>query len=132
VISAGLDLRYCDRAYIDRQQQYCDLAAMELPPEMHMQLQRFVHQYLQLYDTLDWPEASVLRDSRAQSYLYEHMFRRLKFALPERYQLRVLKQLVQRLEESIVDPDQDVGAMSLFSRTPCCSDLLNVNFCRTP
>jgi len=79
---------------------------------MRTQLQRFVHQYLQLFDSLVWPDAHVLRDSRAQSYLYEQMFRQLKFAPPERYQLRVLKQLVQRLEDSIVNPDEDVGAVS--------------------
>lgn len=70
-------------------------------------------QYLQLIDpeelTLPCKELLKLPDTQAQ--IYNDMFdeSKTKYALPERYRLRVLKRLVKALEDAIEDPEEDVG-----------------------
>ncbi len=70
-------------------------------------------QYLQLLepDLLAIPGPDMLRRPEVQHLLYEEMFHseNLKFAPDSRYQLRVLKKVISRIESSIADPDQDVG-----------------------
>ena len=73
-------------------------------------------QYLQLLepDQLTLPPAVLLRRPEVQADMYETMFRKgcLPYPPPDRYRLRVLKTIVKRLEESVVEPDEDV-------RSPC-------------
>ncbi len=70
-------------------------------------------QYLQLLEPelLAIPGPEMLRRPEVQHLLYENMFHpeHLKFAPDSRYQLRVLKKLISRIESSIADPDEDVG-----------------------
>jgi hypothetical protein len=76
------------------------------------QLQLFRRQYLQLLepDFLAWPQPQLLRHGDAQAWLFKHMFDESRNAQlpPERYQLRVLRPLVARIEKAIQDPDEDV------------------------
>lgn len=79
------------------------------------QLRLLRRQYLQLFepDFLAWPNPQLLRRADAQAWLFKHLFdedrnRRLP---PERYQLRVLRPLIARIEKSIEDPDEDVGGI---------------------
>lgn len=69
-------------------------------------------QYLQLIDPeqLTLPTKELLRSSEIQAQIYHAMFDDsvLKFAPPERYRLRVLKRLVNAIEEAILDPEEDV------------------------
>lgn len=69
-------------------------------------------QYLQLFepDFLAWPHAQLLRRGDAQAWLFKHMFDESRNARlpPERYQLRVLRPLLSRIEKAIQDPDEDV------------------------
>ena len=69
-------------------------------------------QYLQLIDPeqLTLPTKELLRSSVIQAQIYHSMFDDsvLKFAPPERYRLRVLKRLVNAVEDAIVDPEEDV------------------------
>jgi hypothetical protein len=73
-------------------------------------------QYFQLLDprSLAWPDENTLKQSTSQRWLYENLFAQGgQFPLPpDRYQLRVLKILVNKLEVAATDPDEDVGLPS--------------------
>jgi hypothetical protein len=74
---------------------------------------RFKNQYLQQLSPQDlsYPPLDVLRRESTQQQLWTSIFCEdaLNYPPPERYEARVLKELLQRIEESIVDPDEDVG-----------------------
>lgn len=69
-------------------------------------------QYLQLIgpEQLTLPKKELLRSPEIQAQIYHSMFDDsvLSFAPPERYRLRVLKRLVNAIEEAILDPEEDV------------------------
>ena len=71
-------------------------------------------QYLQLLDPekLSIPPPELIRLPHVQAQIYETMFRDgcLPFSPPDRYKLRVLKKLVQQMEDAIIDPEEDVGS----------------------
>ncbi|KAF3351078.1 hypothetical protein VDGL01_05594 [Verticillium dahliae] len=71
------------------------------------QVNRFCRQFLQLERDLDYPEGPVLRQEGTQKAIYEQLFSPdgPSYSPPVRYQLRVLKELVQRVESSIEDWD---------------------------
>lgn len=83
------------------------------------QLELLRRQYLQLLnpEQLCLPAADLIRLPFVQAQIYETMFRdiRLSFSPPDRYKLRVLKMLVQRMEDAIADPEEDVGSPVLSS-----------------
>ena len=85
---------------------------MGISPDTAVQLRILQRQYLQLVDPsqLRWPDAQVLKDPEVQSWIFSHMFDEssVKSPPPERYQLRILKLLISKLERSIVDPEEDV------------------------
>ena len=85
---------------------------------MDSQLLLFRRQYLQLFepDFLAWPPKQLLRDPDVQVWLYQKLFDvELNPRLPpERYQVRVLKPLLAKIEQSIVDPEEDVGAVDVI------------------
>ena len=76
-------------------------------------LERFRRQFFQLIDPqeLTWPPKLLLKASESQEWLYEHLFSQdaINYPPPRRYQLRVLKQLLKIIEESVDDPEEDVG-----------------------
>lgn len=80
---------------------------------MDPQILLFRRQYLQLFqpDFLSWPPKELLRDVGVQTWLYNNLFNNEKYPrLPsERYQLRVLKPLLSKIEQSIENPEEDVG-----------------------
>ena len=85
---------------------------------MDPQLLLFRRQYLQLFepDFLAWPPRQLLRDPDVQVWLCQKLFNteenpRLP---PERYQVRVLKSLLAKIEQSIVDPEEDVGILDMI------------------
>ncbi|KAF6827158.1 hypothetical protein CPLU01_09231 [Colletotrichum plurivorum] len=69
---------------------------------------RFCNQYLQLEPTLDYPPGHVIREAEAQGVIYKKLFsdEGPRYPPPARYRLRVLKELVARIESSIEDWDQ--------------------------
>ncbi|KAK5127965.1 hypothetical protein LTR85_005082 [Meristemomyces frigidus] len=78
---------------------------------MDSQLLLFRRQYYQLVepDFLAWPPKQLLRDAGVQAWLYKKLFDadgndRLP---PARYQLRVLKPLLAKIEQAIEDPEED-------------------------
>jgi hypothetical protein len=82
-------------------------------------LNLFRRQYIQLYnpDSLAFPGPDDLRNESFQNLLYESMFKPGVLAYPpkDRYQLRVLKELVLRVEQSIMNPEEDVCRVSHIS-----------------
>jgi hypothetical protein len=84
------------------------MADTAIIPQLHI-LQR---QYFQLVEPhqLTWPEAATLKSYDVQAWLFGNMFdvEQIKSPPPERYQLRVLKLLVSKLERAIEDPEEDV------------------------
>ena len=70
-------------------------------------------QYLQLIDPNDLaiPSSEALRSPDLQGTLYNTMFNRinLPFSPLVRYQFRVLKKVVNAIEQAIADPEEDVG-----------------------
>ncbi|KAI0179412.1 putative methyltransferase-domain-containing protein [Hypoxylon sp. FL1284] len=70
-------------------------------------INRFCRQYLQLERDLDYPPADFLREAEVQDDLYRSIFAEdaLPYPPPRRYQLRVLKELMSRIESSIEDWD---------------------------
>lgn len=80
---------------------------------------RFCHQVLQLEQELDYPPPEVLRQAETQSLLYLRLFSEADdgpcYAPPTRYQVRVLKDLIRKIESSIEDWDTHVSTMSADS-----------------
>lgn len=81
-------------------------------------VQLLKRQYLQLLDPeqLSLPPPDVIRLPYVQAQIYKTMFREgcLPFSPPDRYKLRVLKMLVQRMEAAIADLEEDVGSPILL------------------
>jgi len=80
---------------------------------MDPQLVLFHRQYLQLVepDFLTWPPQQLLRAPDVQTWLYRRLFDPERNARlpPARYQLRVVKPLLAKVEAAIEDPEEDVS-----------------------
>merc|ERR1712093_61479 len=71
------------------------------------QLDRFCRQYLQVTLGLDYPTEEHLRNDAFQQSIYSRLFSDdVQYTPPPRYQLRVLKELMKRIEASIQDWDE--------------------------
>ncbi|KAK6067102.1 hypothetical protein SCUP515_10306 [Seiridium cupressi] len=84
---------------------------------------RFCRQYLQLERDLDFPDSSLLREEHIQAALYNQLFAdgAVAYPLPPRYRLRVLKEMMSRIETSIEDWEQHGVSDDLME---CLSELL--------
>ncbi|KAH9832701.1 putative nicotinamide n-methyltransferase protein [Teratosphaeria destructans] len=86
---------------------------------MDPQLLLFRRQYLQLLEPnfLAWPPKQLLKDPDVQSWLYKRLFdsETNDRAPPARYQLRVLKALLTKIEQSVEDPEEDSISDGLMS-----------------
>jgi hypothetical protein len=89
---------------------------MDESSKVEIKLQIFKRQYLQLVEFKDllWPPKQCLRLAKTQAWLFQELFDQdaSKYLPPDRYQLRVLKQLLEAIEASIEDPEEDVGIPS--------------------
>jgi len=74
-------------------------------------INRFCRQYLQLESHLTYPDGSLLREEAVQEFLYQYLFApgAVSYSPPPRYKLKVLKELVARIEEAIEDWDEHVS-----------------------
>ncbi|KAK8161690.1 putative methyltransferase-domain-containing protein [Phyllosticta citrichinensis] len=92
---------------------------MSLHADEEQELQIFCRQYLQLVDadSLAWPASQVLKKAHVQQWLFQHTFDQhsTQYLPPERYQVRVLKKLMTRIEEAIEDPEEDEISDNLMS-----------------
>ncbi|KAI1147162.1 putative methyltransferase-domain-containing protein [Nemania diffusa] len=88
--------------------------------DVDYQLRLLRRQYLQVFepDFLAWPHPQLLRRSDAQAWLFKHLFdvSRNPRLPPERYQLRVLRPLIAKVEKAIQDPDEDEISDDLMGR----------------
>ena len=86
------------------------------------QIEILLRQYLQIQDpeNLSIPSWEVLKLPDVQARIYENMFNKdhLPHAIPSRYTFRVLKRLVNAIEQAIDDPEEDVG-FSLITSHLC-------------
>ncbi|KAK4224680.1 S-adenosylmethionine-dependent methyltransferase-like protein [Podospora fimiseda] len=73
--------------------------------ERYPAVARFCWQCLQLDSAPDFPDGEILREEAVQEAIFERVFSENAVAvpLPERYRLRILKELTSRIESSIVD-----------------------------
>ncbi len=78
--------------------------------EAQRQLDRFCRQYLQVQLDLDYPDEEHLRNEAVQQAIFSRLFadHAIAYAPPPRYQLRVLKELMKRIEQSIQDWEEEV------------------------
>ncbi|KAG9231420.1 putative methyltransferase-domain-containing protein [Amylocarpus encephaloides] len=79
-------------------------------------IDRFCRQYLQLHQDLDYPGKDTLRDIEYQEKVYQRLFQKesITYPPPQRYQLRVLKELLKRIETSIQNWDEEELSDNLF------------------
>lgn len=84
------------------------------PQDWEQKLNHFRRQYLQLQVTIEYPERHYLKHEDFQNELYSQIFSQeaLKYHPPQRYQLRVLKELMKRVEDSITDWEEEVRKIS--------------------
>ncbi len=83
---------------------------IQLSPDASKALDRFCRQYFQLHAELDYPDPEHLRNVEFQEAIYSTIFKEdsVQRLPPVRYQLRVLKELVKRIEQSVLDWDEKV------------------------
>ncbi|KAL2071223.1 hypothetical protein VTL71DRAFT_12458 [Oculimacula yallundae] len=82
--------------------------AGQLSVNARHQLDRFCRQYLQVTLELNYPAEEHLRRDAFQQSLYTRLFSEdVQYVPPQRYQLRVLKELMKRIEASIQDWDEE-------------------------
>ena len=76
------------------------------------QLDRFCRQYLQVHQEVNYPDEERLRNDIVQQLIYARLFNPdvVKHSPPQRYQLRILKELIKRIEQSIQDWEEEVSA----------------------
>ncbi|KAL7957827.1 putative methyltransferase domain-containing protein [Trichoderma compactum] len=100
---------------------------MAMEASVRMQVDRFCHQYLQLEHNLDYPEPRNIRLPEVQDVIYQRLFADDSLPggpPPLRYQVRVLKELVSRIEASIDDWDEHgvsdglMSSLSVLFSTP--------------
>ncbi|KAK0877217.1 hypothetical protein LTR87_008942 [Friedmanniomyces endolithicus] len=86
---------------------------------MDPQLVLFRRQYLQLVepDFVAYPPKQLLKDPDVQAWLYRRLFdsERNDRLPPERYQLRIVKPLLAKVELAIEDPEEDEISDELMS-----------------
>ena len=89
----------------------------QLSPDALCQLDRFTRQYFQLENDLNFPDESYLRNNAFQQALESELFNvDAGHGPPLRYQLRVLKLLIKKIEQSIQDWDEEVCILSRLTR----------------
>lgn len=80
--------------------------------ETTQQIELFRRQYFQLIDPkqLHFPHMDVLKLPQVQEEIYSRFFSEAKisFLPPARYRFRVLKALIDVLQEAFHDPEEDV------------------------
>ena len=93
------------------------------------QLRILQRQYFQLVEPsqLTWPDDTTLKTPEVQSWLFSHLFDTANITSPppDRYQLRILKQLIAKLERSITDPEEDVWS-PVSSYSGFCSQCIQL------
>jgi hypothetical protein len=82
----------------------------EIALHCQYQLNRFRRQYLQLQVDIKYPDSQCLRQETFQNALFEEVFKEdaTTYHPPQRYQIRVLKELNKRIVASITSWEEEV------------------------
>ena len=74
---------------------------------------KFYRQYMQQIDDVTYPPGTLLVKPDVQDCLYRYFFDASynKYLPPARYQARILKRIIQEIEKSCRDPEEDVGRL---------------------
>ena len=72
---------------------------------------KFYRQYMQQISEVNYPPGSLLVKPDVQECLYRYFFDQSqnKFLPSPRYQAKVLRRLIEDIEKSCKDPEEDVG-----------------------
>jgi hypothetical protein len=99
---------------------------LDLSLHCQRQLNLFRRQYLQLQVDIRYPDPACLRQERFQEFLEKELFEEdsIEYQPPQRYQIRVLKELIRRIESSITDWEEEV----CISNTICTYFMTCINF----
>ncbi|KFY40266.1 hypothetical protein V494_03590 [Pseudogymnoascus sp. VKM F-4513 (FW-928)] len=99
----------CDRKHAPRRMKCASGEIAMMPLMWREELDLFKRQYLQLQLSLKYPAKECLKHEEFQQMLYSEIFSEeaMKWFPPQRYQLRVLKELVKRIEVSITDWEEE-------------------------
>ncbi|KAJ9632893.1 uncharacterized protein PV06_07907 [Exophiala oligosperma] len=70
---------------------------------------KFYRQYMQVINDVNYPPGSLLVNQDVQDCLFKYFFdvKQNKFLPPVRYQARILKHIIQEIERSCKDPEED-------------------------
>ncbi|PSR85903.1 putative methyltransferase-domain-containing protein [Coniella lustricola] len=84
------------------------------PSTKEHSIDRFCYQYLQMVSPPEYPPGDLVKSSRVQNEIFERIFAAQSAPPPKmaRLQLRALKELVQRIQESVGDDESDEYAVS--------------------
>lgn len=101
----------------DTEATVSDMVLEPVSPSLHCtslpQVELLRRQYLQMLepDKLTLPGMEKLKIPQTQAHIFAAMFNsdNLSSMPPVRYQFRVLKKIIAALEQSITDPEEDVG-----------------------
>lgn len=83
--------------------------------DLRSQLEKLISQYFQLVDPRELfynlPSPNTLKNVNVQTILYQEMFdENTIFPIPPAsYRIRVLKEILSRIEKVLSDPEQDVS-----------------------
>ncbi|KHN94862.1 uncharacterized protein MAM_07281 [Metarhizium album ARSEF 1941] len=82
------------------------------------EVDRFCYQYLQLESNLDWPRDEFLRLDEVQDAIYKRIFKAeaSNVGPPDRYRIKILKELVFRIESAIDDWDRHAAVMVVLTK----------------
>ena len=71
---------------------------------------KFYRQYMQQIKELNYPPGHLLVNSDVQNCLYRYFFDATQnnHLPPPRYQAKVLRRLIEEIEKSMKDPEEDV------------------------
>jgi len=82
----------------------------DLSPHCQRQLNLFRRQYLQLQVAIKYPDPQCLRQEIFQQCLQKGLFdeHAIEYQPPQRHQIRILKELIGRIEASITNWEEEV------------------------
>lgn len=75
-------------------------------------------QYMQQIYDVTYPPGTLLVNPDVQDILFKYFFdsSRNKYLPPARYQARILKHIIEKIEKSCNDPEEDVGLARKLTR----------------
>ncbi|EXJ83598.1 hypothetical protein A1O1_07221 [Capronia coronata CBS 617.96] len=87
---------------------------------------KFYRQYMQQINDVTYPPGHLLVKQDVQDCLYKYFFdvSQNKYLPPARYQTRILKRIIQEIEKSCRDPDQDQVSDQLMEHMGYLSTIL--------